>query len=348
MKFGIVGTGLIAEFHARAIEEIPGSSIAACLDAVPERARAFAAKHGCRAYEDIAAFLADPEIEIVNICSPSGAHLDAALPAAESGRHLIVEKPLEITVERCMRIVQAADKAKVVLSGIFPSRFHEAARTVKEAADSKRFGRLSMGNAYVKWWREQTYYSGSGWKGTKAMDGGGALMNQSIHAVDLLLWYMGKVKRVSAFTGVAGHTGLEVEDNATAALEFECGALGSIQGSTAVWPGFLKRVEVLGTEGSAILEEESLAFWRFARELPGDEEARIRFASTTPTRGGASDPSAISHRGHRLQIEDVLGAIREGRKPLVDGIEATRPVALIRAIYESAETGRPAAPADPA
>lgn len=348
MKFGIVGTGLIAEFHARAIGEIPGATIVACLDAVPERARSFGAKHGCRAYGDLPSFLADPEIEIVNVCSPSGAHLESAIPAAESGRHLIVEKPLEITVERCMRIVEAADRARVVLSGIFPSRFFEAARTVKEALDSGRFGKLTMGSAYVKWWREQSYYSGSGWKGTKAMDGGGALMNQSIHAVDLLLWYMGKVKRVSAFTGVAGHTGLEIEDNATAALEFECGALGAVQGSTAVWPGFLKRVEVLGTEGSAILEEESLAFWRFVREFPADEETRARFASSTSTGGGASDPSAIGHRGHRLQIEDVLGAIREGRRPSVDGIEATRAVALIQAVYESAETGRPAVPADPA
>lgn len=348
MKFGIVGTGMIAEFHARAIGEIPGASVAACLDSVPERSRSFAEKHGCRAYGDLGSFLADPEMEVVNICSPSGAHLDSAVPAAESGRHLIVEKPLEITVERCMRIVEACSRAGVVLSGIFPSRFHDAAGKVKEAADQGRFGKLSMGSAYVKWWREQSYYSGSGWKGTKAMDGGGALMNQSIHAIDLLLWYMGRVKRVSAFTGVAGHTGLEIEDNASAALEFENGALGAVQGSTAVWPGFLKRVEVMGTSGSAILEEESLAFWRFASETPEDEETRTRFASTTSTGGGASDPSAIGHRGHRLQIEDVLRAIREGGTPLVDGIEATRPVALIRAIYESAASGRPAVPADPA
>lgn len=159
---------------------------------------------------------------------------------------------------------------------------------------------------------------------------------------------MGGVRKVSAFTGVAGHTGLEIEDNAAAALEFENGALGAVQGSTAVWPGFLKRVEVMGTSGSAILEEESLSFWRFASETPADEATRSRFASTTMTGGGASDPSAIGHRGHRLQIEDVLAAIREGGTPLVDGIEATRPVALIRAIYESAASGRPAAPAEPA
>ena len=348
MKFGIVGTGMIADFHARAIGEIPGASVAACMDAVPERVRAFAAKHGCRAYDDIKEFLADPELEIVNVCSPSGAHLDSAIPAAESGRHVIVEKPLEISVARCMRIVEACDRAGVVLSGIFPSRFHEAARLVKTAVDAGRFGRLSMGSAYVKWWREQAYYSGSGWKGTRAMDGGGALMNQSIHAIDLLLWYMGRVRRVSAFAGLVGHAGLEIEDNAAASLEFESGALGAVQGSTAVWPGFLKRVEVMGTAGSAILEEENLAFWRFEKEKPEDEETRIQYASVTSTMGGASDPSAIGYRGHRLQIEDVLRAIQEGGRPLVDGIEATRAVALIEAVYESAASGRPAVPAEPA
>ncbi|MDP3179984.1 MAG: Gfo/Idh/MocA family oxidoreductase [Spirochaetaceae bacterium] len=348
MKFGIVGTGMIAEFHARAIAEIPGSSIVACFDALSSRAQAFAAKHGGRAYDDLGAFLRDPEMEIVNVCSPSGAHLDSAIPAAESGRHLIVEKPLEISVARCMLIVDAADRAGVTLSGIFPSRFDGAARVMKAAVEAKRFGALAMGRAYVKWWREQAYYSGSGWKGTKAMDGGGALMNQSIHAIDLLLWYMGEARRVCAFTGAVGHTGLEIEDNAAVALEFKSGALGAIQGSTATWPGFLKRVEVMGTAGSAILEEESLAFWKFAVESTADDKTRARYAAAATTGGGASDPTAIGHAGHRSQIEDVIRSIRERRKPLVDGIEATRAVAIIEAIYESAATGKPAVPTNPA
>jgi len=348
MKFGIVGTGMIAEFHARAISEIPGTSIVACLDTSPERSKAFAEKHGCRAYEALDRFLADPEIKIVNVCSPSGAHLDSAVPAAISGRHVIVEKPLEISVARCMRIVEACDKAGVVVSGIFPSRFHGAPRKLREAIDSGRFGNLAMGSAYVKWWRDQTYYSGSAWKGTKAMDGGGALMNQSIHAIDLLLWYMGKVNKVSAFTGVIGHTGIEIEDNACAALEFASGALGVVQGSTATWPGFLKRVEVMGTAGSAIIEEENMIYWKFASETPDDEATRKKFAAVTTSGGGASDPSAIGHHGHRLQIEDVLHAIAAHGKPLVDGIQATRAVALIEAIYKSATSGMPIVPSEPA
>jgi predicted dehydrogenase len=197
----------------------------------------------------------------------------------------------------------------------------------------------------VKWWREQAYYSGSAWKGTKAMDGGGALINQSIHAIDLLLWYMGKATKVSAFTGVVGHTGLEIEDNAASVIEFENGALGAVQGSTATWPGFLKKVEVMGTAGSAILEEENLAFWKFASETTEDDATRSRFAAATSSGGGASDPSAIGHHGHRMQIEDVIKAIREGGKPLIDGLEATKAVALIEAIYESAASGKSAVPA---
>lgn len=345
MKFGIVGTGMIAEFHARAIAEIPGALVAACLDTAPERAKTFAEKHRCKAYDRLDAFIADPDVQIVNVCSPSGAHMDSAVPAAASGRHVVVEKPLEISSERCARIIEACAKAGVTLSGIFPSRFHGAAKAVKSAVEAGRFGRLSMGGAFVKWWREQSYYSSSAWKGTKAMDGGGALMNQSIHAVDLLLWFMGDARRVSAYTGVAGHTGLEIEDNAAAVVEFDNGALGAIQGSTATWPGFLKRVEVMGTAGSAVLEEETLSFWKFASETDADDGIRADFAQATSSGGGASDPSAIGHHGHRMQLEDVIASIRDGRKPLVDGIGAAKPVALIEAIYRSAASGKPEAPA---
>ena len=343
MNFGIVGTGLIAEFHARALAEIPGARLVACLDKFPERSAQFAEKHGCKAYEDLTSFLSHPGLEVVNICTPSGLHMEAALPAAAAGKHLVIEKPLETSTARCEKIIEACQRGGVTLSGIFPSRFFGAAQSVKRAVDADRFGRLTMGSAYVKWWREQSYYSKGGWKGTKALDGGGALINQSIHAVDLLLWFMGEAKEVIAFTGIVGHEGIEVEDNAVAAISFRSGALGVVQGSTAVWPGFMKRVEVSGLEGSAILEEENLAFWKFRRETPADDDIRRAFAGGTSS-GGASDPSAIGHHGHRLQFEDIIHAIETGGKPLVDGEEAMKAVSLIEAIYRSAETKRPVAP----
>ena len=345
MNFGIIGTGMIAAFHARALAEIEGAHLIACLGTAPARADRFALAHGCTAYCDINRFLSHPGLDAVTVCTPSGAHLEGAAAAARAGKHVIVEKPLEITTERCDAIIEACDRAGVLLCGIFPSRFHETSRAIKSAVDAGRFGKLTMGNAYVKWWRDQSYYDECAWKGTRALDGGGALMNQSIHAIDLLSWFMGPVAEVQGLTGTLGHDRIEVEDSAAAVLRFESGAIGVIQGSTAVWPGFLKRIEVSGLSGSAIIEEEDLIFWRFREESPSDGALRTRLAGGTHTGGGASDPNAIGHHGHRLQFEDFIAAVQEGRKPLVDGVEARKSVSIIRAIYESAAIGKPARPA---
>ncbi len=344
MNFGIMGTGMIASFHARALSEMEGARLVACLDTVASRADAFARSNGCAAYSDRAGFLAHPGLDIVTVCTPSGTHLEAAVAAARAGKHVIVEKPLEITTERCDAMIEACDKAGVLLCGIFPSRFHATSQAIKSALDAGRFGKLTMGNAYVKWWREQSYYDNGAWKGTRALDGGGALMNQSIHAVDLLSWFMGPIDEVCGRAANVGHERIEVEDSAAAILRFGNGALGVIQGSTAVWPGFLKRIEVSGLSGSAIMDEEDLTFWQFRDGTMADEELRIRLSGGTRTGGGASDPGAIGHHGHRLQFEDVVAALREGRKPLVDGIEARKSVAIIRAIYESAASGKPVRP----
>jgi len=344
MNFGIVGTGMIADFHARALAEIPEARLVACADAKSERAETFGARQGCAAYGDLQSFLQHPGLEVVTICTPSGAHLEPALAAARAGKHLLVEKPLEISLPRCDAMIEACEKAGVLLCGIFPSRFHEAPRALKTAAEAGRFGRVTMGNAYVKWWREQGYYDGGGWKGTRALDGGGALMNQSIHAIDLLQWIMGPIEEVCAFSATLGHDRVEVEDCAAAAIRFESGALGAIQGTTAAWPGFMKRLEVSGTEGSAIMEEENLAFWRFRSESPEDDELRLRLAGAPSTGGGAADPAAIGFHGHRRQFEDMIGAIHERRSPFVDGVEARKAVAIIDAIYRSAASGLPARP----
>jgi UDP-N-acetyl-2-amino-2-deoxyglucuronate dehydrogenase len=342
VNFGIVGTGLIAEFHAKALAEIEGARLVACLDKLPDRAAAFGAKHGCAVYADLRDFLAHPGLEVVNVCTPSGLHLETALPSAAAGKHLVVEKPLETTSERCRRMIEACERHGVLLSGIFPSRFYGAARAVKAAVDAGRFGKLTLGGAHVRWWREQSYYAQGGWKGTKALDGGGALMNQSIHAIDLLLWFMGEAREVLAYAGEVGHEGIEVEDNAVAAVSFRNGALGVVQGSTAAWPGFAKRVEVSGLSGSAVLEEENLVFWKFRDESADDDAMRETYSRRVSRAGAASDPAAIGHLGHRLQLEDVVRAVEGGGRPLVDGVEASKAVTLIEAIYKSSETGAPA------
>ncbi|TVR04211.1 MAG: gfo/Idh/MocA family oxidoreductase [Spirochaetaceae bacterium] len=337
---GIVGTGMIARHHARAVEDLPGVRVVAAMDSDHSRAAAFAQEMNCAAYDDLQRFLADDNVSIVAICSPSGAHLDVALAAARAGKHLLIEKPLEITLDRCDQIIDAAARHGVNLGGIFQSRFFDASRVVKDAVAAGRLGRPVMGDAYVKWFRPQSYYDTGGWKGTKALDGGGALMNQSIHAIDLLQWYMGPVRAVQAFTGILGHERIEVEDTAVAAIEFASGAMGVIEGSTAVFPGFLKRVELSGTAGSIVLEEEEIKTWRFAEEQPEDEEIRRKYGAAGSSGGGASDPGAISVEGHHRQYADFVAALESGSPLELNGLEARKSVAIILAIYESARTGK--------
>jgi predicted dehydrogenase len=183
--FGVIGCGMIANFHAKAIADIKGAKLVACTDAIPAAADRLAQTTGCRAYHKLDQMLADPAVNVVTICTPSGLHMEPAIAAAKAGKHVIVEKPLEITLDRCDKVIAACDKAGVVCSTIFPSRFHEPARLIRQAIDQGRFGRLTLGDAYVKWFRTQEYYDGGKWRGTWKLDGGGALMNQAIHSVDL-------------------------------------------------------------------------------------------------------------------------------------------------------------------
>jgi len=339
MNFGIVGTGLIAHFHARAIGQKQGCKVAPCVVTIAERSEAFAKKYSCAGYADLKEFLAHPGLEIVTICTPSGAHMETAVAAADAGKHLIVEKPIEITLPRIDAIIAACDRNNVGLAGVFMSRYHEAAGVFKKAVEAGRCGRLTLGSAYIKWWRSQEYYDKGGWKGTKKFDGGGALMNQGIHAIDLLQWFMGPVESVQAYGATLGHERIEVEDTAVAALRFKNGALGIVEGSTAAYPGFPKRIEISGVKGTAVLEEESFTCWKFADEKPGDEEIRRKYSAKAAA-GGSADPAAIGYHGHKMQFTDVVTAIRAGKKPLVDGREARKAVEIILAIYKSFETGR--------
>lgn len=339
-KFGIIGTGVIAGYHAKAIAETPGAELAACMDRSPERAAAFAVEHAVEGYHDMEAFLAHPGLTAVAICTPSGLHLEPALEAIEAGMHAVVEKPLEITTERCDRMIEAARRKGVLLSGVFNSRFHPGSRLIRKALEEGRFGRLVMGDAYVKWFRSQEYYDSGQWRGTWKLDGGGALMNQSIHAVDLLQWFMGPVASVSAQAGTLGHRDIEVEDTAAAVLRFAGGAMGVIEGSTAIYPGRAKRIEVCGTAGSVVLEEEALTEWSFADSREEDRRIREEFAPREDGQGGASDPTGIDHRGHLGHYLDFMEALETGREPLVNGEEARKAVEIIQGIYESVRTGR--------
>ena len=338
--FGIIGCGMIAGFHSKAVADIRNANVVACFDTRPDAADRLADQVGCRAYHDLDAMLADPDVHVVTIGTPSGAHMEPAVAAAKAGKHVIVEKPLEVTLKRCDAIIKACQASGVVLGTIFPSRFHESSQLIKRAVDQGRFGRLTMGDAYVKWFRSQQYYDSGAWRGTWELDGGGALMNQAIHSVDLLLWLMGPVAEVTAHTGLLAHERIEVEDVAVATLRFANGALGVIEATTAAYPGFLKRIEIHGSAGSAVLKEEDIETWSFAKTTARDKALLERMAGKTQTGGGAADPAAIGHHGHTAMFKDVLKAIAGGSQPLVDGPEGRRSVEVILAIYKAAETGR--------
>lgn len=341
--FGIVGTGLIAGMHARALAEVSTARLAACLSRDAARADRFAQEHGCAAFSDLDSFLAHPDLDAVSICTPSGAHLEPALAAAAAGKHLFVEKPLEVTLDRCRRIVDAADAAGVVCSGVFQSRSLPDVLLIRRALEQGRFGDIVAGDAIVKWSRPASYYRDS-WHGTQALDGGGALMNQSIHTIDLLQWLLGPIESVQAFTARRAHAGLEVEDTAVASVRFASGALGTIQGSTAIHPGFERRIEIGGTAGSAVLIGDVIREWHFTDETEEDAALRARRAAADPGRGGASDPAGVGIAGHRRQYEEVTAAILHGAKPDIDGRAAMAAVAIVLAIYRSARSGRAVAP----
>lgn len=340
--FGIIGAGMIASVHARALREIPGTTLVGVYSTTPQKREAFAAKENCRAFNRLEEMLADPAIDIVCICTPSGAHQDPALACIAAGKHCLIEKPLEVTLEKCDRIIAAAEEKGVKVAVVFPSRFYEQAMLLKEAVDKSRFGAIVLGDAYVKWHRSEAYYKSNPWRGTWDLDGGGALMNQGIHSVDLLQWYMGPVKKVQAFRANRKHKEIAVEDTVVASLEFENGALGNITCSTAIFPGELKRIEINGTAGTAVLQESNLVRWELQEMTAADEAIREQSKQSGLSHGGgASNPADISFKGHQLQIEDLIHAINTNGTPLVDGREGRKAVEIVLAVYRSAATGQP-------
>jgi predicted dehydrogenase len=339
--FGIIGTGMIGNFHAKAIQGLPNGKLVAAFDQVEERAKTFAAQYNIKAYSTLESFLSDPQIDVVTIGTPSGSHMEPAVAAAKFGKHVICEKPLEVTLSRIDQMIEAHQKAGTKLSGVFNSRYEPVNQTLKKVISSGRLGRITYGAGYVPWYRSQEYYDQGGWRGTWKFDGGGALMNQGTHTVDLLRWLMGsEIKRVSAFTALLGHERLEVEDTAAAALEFANGALGILFASTALWPGLPARVELGGTGGMIISETSCLKMLKFAKPEPDDEKILEQF-SAPPTTGGASDPKAISADNHRRNFESFLAALDTGIEPELNGVEARKAVQIVLSVYESAKTGKP-------
>lgn len=329
--FGIVGCGMISRFHAAAIESVDGARLVGVFDPVPEAAERAAHAYGTRKFDSLEEMLACKETEAVCVCTPNGLHAPIALKALDAGRHVVIEKPMALTLKDADEIARAALRQNLCVSVISQLRFSPAIQAVKQALEEKRLGKVVSASLAMKYWRDSAYYASSNWRGTWAMDGGGALMNQGIHGVDLLQYLAGPVCRLTAVCKTQTKK-IEVEDSAAAVLEFENGAVGTLEGSTTCRPGYPRRLEICGDLGSVVLEEEDILRW----DVPGEAPTLPRHESRA-----ATDPSAIDASGHERQLRNVVHAIR-GEEPLwIDAAEGRKPVEIILAVYESSRLGRP-------
>ncbi len=332
--FGIVGGGMIGAVQAAAIEQISGAKLLAVCGRDENKAAEFAAKFGCASYTDYDKFLQHPGLQIVNICTPSGTHAELGIRAAEAGKHVLVEKPIEINLERADALIAACDKAGVKLGVIFQSRFLPAVQRIKRAIDEGRLGKLMLGDALVKWYRAPEYYAPGSWRGTLKMDGGGALINQAIHTIDLLCWMMGPAESAFAMKAALRYPHIEAEDTLVGTVKFQNGALSVVQAATSAKPGFKRRLEISGERGSIILDGDAISVWAIDGEDSNLGEAE-------QLTDGSANPAAISNEGHRRQIEDMMHAVIENRAPMIDGREGRKSLELVVALYEAANEGKP-------
>jgi UDP-N-acetyl-2-amino-2-deoxyglucuronate dehydrogenase len=327
---GFTGGGNITETHMRAASAA-GLKVAAVYGRNSEKVAALVARHGGTAYSDLDRFLAHKPMDLVVIGSPSGVHAEEAIAAARCGMHVLTEKPIDITTERADIMIAAAQRGQVKLGVIFQDRLKADVLRLKEWIDSGRLGRPLLVEASVKWWRPPEYYSNSRWRGTSALDGGGALMNQGIHTVDLLVYLLGNISRVQAVTKTVLHD-IESEDTCVATLEFANGAVGVLQATTAAYPGYARRVEITGSEGTVRLEQDRVT------KIDLRDPATFSESETEDQNASASSPVVSDIRGHQRIFEDFVQAINSGRDPVCSGEEGRKSLQVVEAIYRAART----------
>lgn len=353
----IVGCGNIGRTHAAAVHEVDRLTVVALVDVIESAAAALADKLEAQGlarpatYSSLADALADPAVDLVAVATPSGLHIEQGLEVLAAGKHAVIEKPLDVELSRVQEIEAAAAAARgVVATVISQHRFDPASQVVARAIASERLGRLTSAIASVAWWRSQGYYDSGDWRGTWAMDGGGALMNQGVHTVDLLLWFMGKPVQIHAHTGLLAHERMEVEDTAVATISFESGALAVLHATTAAYPALTARVQIMGSAGSAVIDGDRLTYFHAADSgeevgpmglSSGSNQAAAELRHAKVEREvSVKDPTTYP-AGHVRQYEDVLRAIDEGTEPGVRIADAALALATVRAVYVSATIGEP-------
>ena len=328
----IIGCGVISPTHARCLQELPAARLVAVCDSVETRARQLAQTFPADVYTDYNEVFARPDIDLVCVCTPSGLHAEVGIAAAQSGKHVIVEKPIDIALQPARTLVAACQSAGVKLSCISQHRFDPAVEDLKTAVLQGQLGELHFGGAHTQWYRSAEYYAQDAWRN---VFGGGSLINQSVHYIDLLQYIMGPAAEIHAYTGNRSHPDSQVDDIAAAVVKFQSGALGVIESMTCAWPGFATRLEIFGENGGVVIENDRIKDWhlRSGRQpaAPGEAGQVIAGSSSVD----------IWHLSHRRQIQDVLEAVRDNREPLVSGADGLAPLEIILAIYQSAQTGRP-------
>ena len=331
--FGIIGCGVISKWHADSIEQIEDAKIIGAYDLRFESAEKFAKERGCIAFKTLEEMLSSKDIDIVCICTPSGLHAPLAIKAANAGKHFIVEKPMAITKKQVLDMIDAVEKNKVKGAVISQLRFTKSIQRVRKAIQNGELGRIILGDVYMKYYRSPEYYASAGWRGTWEMDGGGALMNQGIHGIDVLQYLVGPVVSVSGVCKTLTRD-IEVEDTANLIVEYASGAIGTIQGTTSVEPGYPRVIEISGTRGTIVLKEDVIIRWDVdgkeldEKDIPKGNQESFR------------NPAGFDIENHKRQIKDLIDAIKENREPMVNVYEGKKPVDIILAAYESSKTGK--------
>ncbi len=332
VRFGIIGCGAISTMHASAIQRVEGAQLVGCFDAYEPCAHAFAAKYGGKVYTLLEDMLDSDALDAVCICTPSGLHTTQAVLALQAGKHVVCEKPMSLSLAQADLLIETERRTGRIVCIISQFRFAPAVQEIKRALDAGAFGKLVSASLQMKYFRSHEYYASGAWRGTWSMDGGGALMNQGIHGIDVFRFLMGPVRELTAYTRTLTRR-IEVEDSAVAICEFESGAVGTIEGSTTCYPGYPRRIEICGEAGSVVLEEDTLLSWDLPipTSLPVGEGAK---------NVGSADPMAISGAGHELQIRNFVRALLYGEPILAGAATGRLPLEIILGIYESSRTGK--------
>ncbi len=336
VRFGIIGAGVISASHAQGITATPNAQIGAVCDIIEEKAVALAEKYGVdKIYTDYHELLKDPDIDAVSVCVPSGMHGEIVMAAARAGKHILCEKPVEITKEKIDEMIRVVESTNVKVQCVFQRRIRSTSQKVKAALDSGVFGKVLMASAYLKYYRTAEYYQSAGWRATWEYDGGGCLMNQGVHGIDLISWLMGGIKRVSAVTRTQIHD-IPVEDAAVAVVEYENGAIGVIEGSTCVKPAQSTRFEISCENGSIIFDDGGIKQWYL-----NGEDVPVENLTTEAAVGVNDDPTKVLTNDHGVLVGHLVKCIEEGTEPSIPLSDARRSVEAILAIYQSSREGRP-------